>query len=293
MALIDLPPETASLASGIELAYVREGSGLPLIFIHGAMGDWRSWGPQWEAFTPYYDCIAYSRRYAFPNPNELDTFDHSALIDAEDLLGLMDALGLSQAILVGSSYGGFTALAAAVKAPERVVALVSVEAPMMRYAEMSPEGAAIVSAFKAASADPARHAFLRGEDELGLRILTGGIVGKPPEQVPEHIIARRMYNLRAARSLAISNDEFPLLSKDQLGALAMPIYLMSGAETAPIHDAIFQQVLTAMPQAKSLKVAGAGHSVSQQQPKVFNAEVLSFLQSMTWRETRGIRSAIG
>jgi len=277
LSIHDLTPQCVNLLGKIEINYVRQGAGPALIFIHGAMGDFRSFAPQWDAFVERFDCISYSRRYSFPNENDLTTRSHSALVDAEDLEGFMDVLGLERAILVGSSYGGFTALAMAVRAPERVAALVSVEAPMMRYAEEDANGAPIVDAFLKATALPARAAFERGEDELGVRLLTGGIVGGGPSSVPEQVIKRRLVNLKAAKSLALSDDEFPMLARVALAGLRMPILLISGAETAPIHAAIFNAVCASIPQAINLLVEGSGHSVSQQAAEVFNAQVLAFL----------------
>lgn len=278
MNIEDLPPVTVDLPNGISLNYVRAGAGPVVIFIHGAMGDYRTFAPQWAAFTSRFDCISYSRRYSFPNPNPMNTRQHSALIDAEDLEHLMDALKIDRAILIGSSYGGFTALAMAIRAPDRVVAVTSVEAPMMRYAMADPEGAKVVAAFQASAALPAREAFERGDNEAGARILTGGIVGKKPTEVPAHVMERRMANIDAARSLALSDDEFPMLDADKLSSLPMPILLLSGANTAPVHDAIFKAVTAAIPQAQSRKIAGSGHSVAVQQAAVFNETVLGFLE---------------
>jgi len=252
LTLLYSSPTPVRLPSGIELNYVRggrdAGSAQTVIFIHGAMGDWRAFRPQWDVFTQQFDCISYSRRYSHPNPNPMETRQHNALVDAEDLEGLMDALGIKQAILVGSSYGGFTALAMALRAPERVRAVVAVEAPMMRYALQSREGEQIARDFLATSAEPARAAFERGDDAAGVALLTGGIVG-------------------------------PMLDAEKLAGLAMPVMLVSGVETAPVHDAIFKAVAAAMPQAQAFKVPGAGHSVSQQVPEVFNELVLDFLKS--------------
>ncbi len=283
MTLLYSSPTPVRLPSGIELNYVRggrdAGSAQTVIFIHGAMGDWRAFRPQWDVFTQQFDCISYSRRYSHPNPNPMETRQHNALVDAEDLEGLMDALGIKQAILVGSSYGGFTALAMALRAPERVRAVVAVEAPMMRYALQSREGEQIARDFLATSAEPARAAFERGDDAAGVALLTGGIVGKSPSDIPAAVMERRMLNAKAARSLALSDDEFPMLDAEKLAGLAMPVMLVSGMETAPVHDAIFKAVAAAMPQAQAFKVPGAGHSVSQQVPEVFNELVLDFLKT--------------
>ncbi|WP_416882601.1 alpha/beta fold hydrolase [Marivita sp.] len=277
MDIADIPPKPVELPTGATLNYIRDGAGDPLVFIHGAMGDYRSWRPQWTHFTTRFDCISYSRRYSFPNPNELTTHDHNALVDAADLEALLDALSLDSAILVGSSYGGFTALAMAARAPERVKAVVSVEAPMMRYAALTEEGTLISEAFLENAARPARAAFIRGDDVEGVRLLTGGISGRAPEAIPAAVLDRRMTNVRAARSLALSDDEFPWIEPERLAALQMPILLMSGAETAPVHAAIFRNLCTAMPQAKVRIIPRSGHSVSQEQAEQFNSEVMAFL----------------
>lgn len=277
MDIADIPPKPVELPTGATLNYIRDGAGDPLVFIHGAMGDYRSWRPQWTHFTTRFDCISYSRRYSFPNPNELTTHDHNALVDAADLEALLDALSLDSAILVGSSYGGFTALAMAARAPERVKAVVSVEAPMMRYAALTEEGTLISEAFLENAARPARAAFIRGDDVEGVRLLTGGISGRAPEAIPAAVLDRRMTNVRAARSLALSDDEFPWIEPERLAALPMPILLMSGAETAPVHAAIFRNLCTAMPQAKVRIIPRSGHSVSQEQAEQFNSEVMAFL----------------
>jgi pimeloyl-ACP methyl ester carboxylesterase len=265
------------LSNGVELHYERAGAGTPLVFLHGAMGDWRSWEAQWEVFTPHYDCVTYSRRYSFPNRNEMPSPDHSALHEAEDLRLLLDALGWERAILVGSSYGGFTALALAVAHPERVLAVVAVEPPMMRYAELSEAGRAAKAAFRRDTIEPANAAFRAGDDELAGRIMTGGINGARSAASTPEAMQRRLQNLRAMRMLALSSDEFPLLPPSRLAALEMPVLLLSGENTPPVHREIFQNVREAMPQAEAHRVRGAGHGVSREQPAVFNELALGFL----------------
>ncbi|MDZ7823047.1 MAG: alpha/beta hydrolase [Ahrensia sp.] len=275
----DQPSHQVTLPNGVVLNYVRQGAGPVVFLIHGAMGDLRSWEPQWNSFTVHFDCISYSRRYSYPNPNALTTRSHNAMVDAEDLFGLMDCLSIESAILVGSSYGGFTALAAANISPQRVRAVVAVEPPMMRYAEMTADGAQVAQAFRESAILPARAAFERGDDMEGTRILTGGIIGRKPDAIPAAIMERRMQNAQAARSLSLSDDEFPLIEPSELSALQMPILLMSGANTAPVHAAIFKNVSASIPKARIRIIKDSGHSVSQQQPTVFNAEVFEFLAS--------------
>ena len=272
-----LTPVAWTLPHGVQLHTVREGQGMPLIFIHGAMGDWRSWAAQWAAFTPHFDCISYSRRYSFPNHNPMPSPDHGALHEAQDLQLLMDAMGIERAVLVGSSYGAFTALALAVQSPQRVQAVVAVEPPMMKYASHTPKGQAVAEAFRREVIEPANAAFRAGEDERAAQIMTGGINGGQSAVNTGAAMTRRLQNLRAMKMLALSSDEFPLLTPEQLQALRMPVLLLAGRQTQPVHRAIFENVCAAMPQARHGWVDGAGHGVTREQPETFNRLALDFL----------------
>lgn len=276
-AFEDLTPTAWALPNGVQLHTVREGQGTPLIFIHGAMGDWRSWTAQWPAFTPHFDCVSYSRRYSFPNHNPMPSPDHGALHEAQDLRLLLDAMGIAHAVLVGSSYGAFTALALAVQSPERTLAVVAVEPPMMKYAHHTAEGHAVAQAFRREVIEPANAAFRSGEDERAAQIMTGGINGAQASVNTGLAMQRRLQNLRAMKMLALSSDEFPLLGPEQLRSLSMPVLLLAGRQTQPVHKTIFDNVCAAMPQAHHGWVEGAGHGVTREQAATFNRLALNFL----------------
>lgn len=277
MALEDHAPQALQLPGGVELHHVTAGRGRPLVFMHGAMGDWRSWAPQWEAFVPHFRCTSYSRRYSHPNRNTMPSPDHSALVEAEDLRGMLDALDIDSAILVASSYGAFTALALAVQHPERVAAIVAVEPAMLCYADFSEQGRRERERFREAVIEPANAAFRRGDDAAAAALMTGGINGAAADVNQGAAYARRLQNVRAMRMLALSSNEFPLLPPQALAALPMPVLLLSGSETPAIHAHTFANVCAAMPQARVERVAGAGHGVARDQPERFNALALAFL----------------
>lgn len=272
-----LQPQSAHLPNGVELHHVTAGDGPPLVFVHGAMGDWRAWAPQWDAFTARFRCTTYSRRYSHPNRNHMPSPDHSALVEAQDLALLLDALGIGRAVLVGSSYGAFTALALAVAHPDRVAALVLVEPAMLCYADLSAAGRAERARFRAAVIEPANAAFRRGDDAEGAALMTGGINGAGAAVAQGEAYQRRLQNVRAMRMLALSSDEFPMLPPAQLAALSMPVLLLSGAHTPAIHALTFANVAAAMPAARVERVPGAGHGVARDQPERFNTLALDFL----------------
>ena len=53
--------------NGVDLHYLEIGKGVPVIFVHGGLDDYRMWDAQLEPFSQQYRVIAYSRRYNYPN----------------------------------------------------------------------------------------------------------------------------------------------------------------------------------------------------------------------------------
>lgn len=281
MALDSLTPLSVTMPDGATISYVRGGSGPVLIFLHGVMGDYRSWAQQWDDFTRQYDCLSLSFRFNWPNRNTMEAPDYSALDNARDVLALMDALGIDTAILVGSSYGAFAALALAVSDPERVRAVIANEPAMMKYAAIFEDTAPVASAFREATVLPSRAAFERGEDDRGAMLLTGGIQNTDIATIPPAKLEQRRQNMMAGKRVALSSDEFPLLPPEALKALPMPVLLTTGAKTGPIFKAIMSGVSRSMPRSRMEVIEGAGHSGPQDQPDVFNRLALEFLAGLS------------
>lgn len=274
-----LPLQRTELPGGLEFHHVEAGQGRPLVLVHGVMGDWRTWAPQWDAFAPHFRTISYSRRYSVPNRNTQPSPDHSALVEANDLAGLLQAWQAEPAILVGSSYGAYTALALAVARPEMVRALVLLEPPMLRWADRTPEGRAVREAFDRDIRLPARAAFKAGDIDRGVALLTGGIVGAEMlSRLPPEAMRRRLENERSLRMLTLSSDEFPMIEPAAVRSLAMPTLLLAGTDTPPIHDTVFRALCAAMPQARQARIPAAGHGAARDNPAAFNALVLDFLR---------------
>lgn len=283
MAPKPLPLEQHALArtvldNGLVFHHAEAGQGAPLVFLHGVLGDWRTWAPQWEALVPHYRCISYSRRYSVPNGNRVPSPDHSALAEADDLDALLTQWQTTPAILVGASYGGYTALALAARRPERVRALVLVEPPLMALADTSEEGRRERQRFDQEIRLPARRCFEQGDDEQAVWLLTEGILGRGDLTAQTRAaMARRLENAESLRRVTLSSNEFPALDMGRLAALEVPVLLLSGEHTPPIHDLVFRALCQALPRAESRKVPGAGHGVARDTPDLFNALVLDFL----------------
>lgn len=173
----------------VELHYIEEGKGEPLILLLRGQGDFRSWEPLMEAFPKQYRVLSYSRRYHHPNDNPLSAQNYSVYVEADDIAAFIPKLKLGPAHLVGTSYGAFTALVLALKYPEMVRRIVLAEPPIHPRARNAPNGATLYSEFMTTIHEPVAKDFQAGDDEGALRILVDGIAGarrfdSPPGVVP-------------------------------------------------------------------------------------------------------------
>lgn len=269
------------LPDGLEFHHVEAGQGTPLIFLHGVLGDWRTWAPQWPAFVPQFRCIAYSRRYNWPNRNDRPQPDHSAFVEADDLARLMDVWHTGPAVLVGSSYGAYTALSLAVRHPDKVRALVLLEPPMLRWADFSDAGRREREIFESEVREPARQAFLAGDTIRGVLLLTGGIVGRTAlGGLSAQSISRRLENAASIRMLTLSTDEFPMIEPQQVLGVKVPTLLLAGEQTPPIHNEVFRNLCAVMTQAHTDRISDAGHGAARDNPQVFNRVTRSFLEEV-------------
>jgi pimeloyl-ACP methyl ester carboxylesterase len=270
-----LPLERALTADGAEFHYVTAGHGDPIVFIHGGFGDWTSWAPQWQCFINTHRCFSYSRRFSWPNRNHWR--EHAVAQDAQDLLALLDIWQLPQAILVGTSYGAYTALMLALQAPERVTAMALTEPPLLGLADQAPGGVQARMDFEAVMAQGAQ-AYARGDEREAVRILTNTINGGHSQNDTSQAgLEKRLKNAQAMRALCEASEPFPTPDDEALKQLTMPIMLTSGMNSPVIHQCVFRSLSHRLPAAEVRQVANAGHGVHRDQPETFNQLLTDFL----------------
>lgn len=102
----------------VDLAYDEAGSGPAVVLVHAGLADRRMWDHQFDVLAERYRVVRYDLRGYGASGDADGTGTHH-----EDLLALMDALGIERAALVGCSYGGMYAVDSALTAPERVTSL--------------------------------------------------------------------------------------------------------------------------------------------------------------------------
>ena len=265
---------------GIELHYIQQGQGEPLILLHGGQGDYRSWEPHMKALSPEFRVISYSRRYHYPNNNPLTAKYHSAYTEADDLAALIRKLGLGRVHLIGTSIGAFTALVLAVKHPEMVRSLVLAEPPVHQWVKDSPNGAVAYGEFMTTIWEPAAEAFKTGDDggaTRAMKILVDGFAGTGRfDNLSPEARSAAMQNSRFFKASTSSSDPFPNLSKAGVGRLRIPVLIITGENTIRIHKLVNAELARLLPKAEQAIIPKAGHGSPRENPQAFNEAVLKF-----------------
>jgi pimeloyl-ACP methyl ester carboxylesterase len=102
-----------TIDGGVRLHYYRTGTGPPVVLAHGATDNGRCWDRFANVLAGSYELIAYDARYH----GKSDAPAGGAITGGEDLLALVDALGVERPALIGHSMGARTVAQAAAMRP--------------------------------------------------------------------------------------------------------------------------------------------------------------------------------
>ena len=271
--------------NGIRLFYQEVGSGTPVLFVHEFAGDYRSWEPQLRYFARRYRCIAYNARGYPPSEVPSSSALYSQDIHVDDIAGVMDALRLSQAHVVGCSMGGYAALHFALRYAERALSctaigagfgsdpdkrsqfLADTEAQAKRFDELGmPE------AVRDYQVGPARVQFLnrdpRGFEEFARQFEAHSALGS----------ANTLRGVQAKRPTVYDLEP-------GLRACRVPLLVVSGDEDDNcLEPGIFIKRICMS--ANLLVVPATGHAVNLEEPDLFNRALLDFMSAVdtgAWR----------
>jgi len=115
-----------SAKDGTQLYFEETGSGVPLVFCHEFAGDFRSWEPQVRYFSHRFRVITFNAR-GYP-PSDVPEADSAYSLDTavEDVVALLDHLGIGKAHVAGFSMGSFTSLFFGMRHPDRARSVIPV-----------------------------------------------------------------------------------------------------------------------------------------------------------------------
>jgi len=278
--------------NGADLAYVEEGSGDAVIFVHGGISDLTIWRHQVPVIGARYRAISYSRRYAWPNEEIPDGVDDQIIPHADDLAALIETLGAAPAHLVGNSWGAFICLFTALRRPELVRTLTLEEPPVLPLFISTPPkpqellkvmltrpatGAAIVGAL-VRGIIPATIALKRGDLEEGVRIFATRVAlgqdayDRLSADVKEHMLLNA--KTEAGQLLGAG---FPRFTDDDVRRIQQPALLVSGERSPALMQRLTDRLAELLPRVERVVIPGASHVMHYENPDATNQAILSFL----------------
>ncbi|MEU8299389.1 alpha/beta hydrolase [Micromonospora sp. NPDC048909] len=258
--------------NGAVLAYDEVGEGSPVVLLHAGIADRRMWREQVDALATRHRVIVPDLRGYGESELPPAPFTHH-----DDVVGLLDALDLPRAALVGCSFGGRVAVDTALAHPERVSALALIGAAISGH-EWSEETEQLWDNL-VGEVDPEDFvASAAGE----VRFWVVGTSRQPADVDPELIrFAEEMDQRALAAELALSAVEIGELDPpaiERLGELRMPVLVGAGADDLADIRRLADRIAAEAPQAVRLPdVPDAAHLAPLEQPHPINAALLDFL----------------
>jgi 3-oxoadipate enol-lactonase len=246
-----------------KLAYESRGEGPVLVLVHAFPFDRRMWSEELARLSDVRRVIAVDLRgfgesplWGEPTVDEL----------GDDVIALLDALGIPMASVCGLSMGGYVALALAERHRARLAALILADTRAAADGEVAR--AARESTIRQVRND-GPGAFLDGVPE---RLLSRHASDDLRQRVRDLCVDRAETILAATRALAHRPDRTALLAR-----IDCPTLVICGGEdtTAPAPE--MRSLATQIPDAEYVEIAGAGHLSNLEAPDRFDEAVARFL----------------
>jgi pimeloyl-ACP methyl ester carboxylesterase len=236
--------------------YLEAGAGEPIVLLHcsaGASGAWMPvighLGPNFRALAP--DLLGYGRSAPWPRGGALRTDSELVAVEA-----LLDAVG-RPVHLVGHSYGGTVAINAARRLAQRVASLTLIEPVafhLLRHGD-EPDG------WREIAALAERHVALvsEGRDAEAAEAFTRYWMGRAAWQRMAEAaragIARTMPKVAAEWQLMLAAEP----DLETVAQIDVPTLLVCGAGTRAPARRVVEALRPALPHARYLQIADAGH----------------------------------
>jgi pimeloyl-ACP methyl ester carboxylesterase len=260
--------------NGTTLAYVEQGSGEPVVFVQGAVSDFRSWLEPSDALANDFRVIAYSRRGHYPNAENADS-NYTRAGHAADLIEFLRALGLEKAHLIGHSYGAAVALVAALEEPRLTGSLILGE-PSPFPPLFSTDESSLLDGQKAGFEKVTRLAE-KGETQQAVREFLHTVIGIDAfSLLPAERRAAALENAGTLLPMLQSYYDSPVRAV-HLKNLKVPTLLITG-EISPVVARLSCRTLDRnLPNSKIAVLKCASHGLHLENAEGFSRLVSDFL----------------
>jgi 3-oxoadipate enol-lactonase len=258
--------------NGVQISYADSGSGPAVVLSHGFLMDQSMFDAQVAALAPEYRVITWDQRGhgGTPAPGPFSYWDA-----ARDVLALLDNLGIERAVLGGMSQGGFLSLRAAILAPERVSSLILIDS------QAGTEEDASRPAYEQL------HQTWLDQGPGPVQEITAGIILGPGQWDGWYAKWAEQYAEWAPDNLDQLTWPFRcLMDRDdltgRLGEISCPALIVHGSADAAIAVDRAEKLRDGLagPTTFAL-IDGAPHASNVTHADAVNAEIMTFLHSLT------------
>lgn len=258
------------------LHHQQSGKGTPLLVIHGLFGSLDNLAQTTATLAQYYRVIAVDLRN---HGHSFHSDEMNYELMAEDIIQLADHLALDKFICLGHSMGGKTAMKVALICPERVSQLIVADIAPVQY---PPIHQSVIRALWEVENAPAISSKSHAELLLSQHIQESAV----RQFLLKSLIKEgRPYHWRFNLQAITENYETLSGWTNDNQQYPGPTRFIKGGNSdylLPRHqDAIARH----FPEASAKVIAGAGHWLHAEKPRLFNRLVIDFLTEMN-QETK-------
>jgi len=267
--------QTAAV-SDARISYYTRGSGKPLILINGFGMTMQDWDPLLlEKLSQNHTLILFDDRGVGNSTGDISHLTESQM--ADDTIGLMDALRIQKADILGWSFGSFTAQIIAEQHPNRIDHLILVAtAPDVNHmifgSNLNNTALNNVDADWNSGFVPLMFAKNANAQAYLTRLATAITTGEAPHDTPESAA------VRTAQEQTWADQNQEQSRYDKLPSITSPTLIIAGDKDTVVLPANDTLVANRIPNAKLVIIPNAGHAVLFEDPKQFSETVEEFLE---------------
>ena len=256
---------------GIEYETVGPRTGIPVVFIHGFPFSKEMWQPQVEALKNDYHVITYDVRGH--GASDVGDGQYTLELFVDDFISLLNHLKLARVVLVGLSMGGYVALRAIDRHPERVRALVLCDT---RSEADGNDG-------KIKRANQVKSIKDDGMKKFAEQFLKAVFFEKTFHSNPEAVeMIRRI--VESSSPLAVAGTLIALAARtdstSSLFTIKVPVSILVGQHDALTPPSASHAMKEKIPNAEVHVIPNASHMSNLENSEEFNAHLVSFLSKL-------------
>lgn len=266
-------------AEGAKLYYEEVGAGFPIVFVHEFAGDLRSWEPQLRYFARFYRCIAYNARGYPPSDVPADVARYSQQRARDDILAVLDGLGIERAHVVGNSMGGFAALHFGIAHSSRALSLVVAGCGYGAHPDQYEK-------FQAQSRELAQTMLDKGMAHVAATYGHGPsrlqLKEKDPRGFAEFVKHFSEHSAQGSANTMLGyQSKRPSLYSltAQMAAITAPMLIVAGDEDDAVLEPSLMMKRT-IPTSDLFIMPGSGHMTNLEDPALFNRVVEDFFHQV-------------